>query len=242
MKIKIGRIEAIYRYPVKSMRGESLDAAMVGMYGVEGDRRFAFRRVGLPGGNPWLSASKLPALIDFTPVRHDVEPDAPPTHVRTPEGEEMPLLGEALTAEVGKRLGAPVEMMHLRHGVFDEGSVSLIASSTIREIGRLAEKPVDVRRFRPNILVRSTRDIPFEEDEWVGGVLTFGDEQDDTPALAVTMKDLRCSMVNIDPDGGGLASEVMKACVKANDNNAGVYAAVTRVGRLTVGQSIVLHR
>jgi hypothetical protein len=49
-------------------------------------------------------------------------------------------------------------------------------------------------------------------------------------------------MVNIDPDGGGLAPEVMKACVRANENNAGVYGTVTRIGRLAVGQTIVLHR
>jgi hypothetical protein len=61
----------------------------------------------------------------------------------------------------------------------------------------------DVRRFRPNIVVRSTRAVPFEEDEWVGGVLAFGDG-DNAPAVAVKMRDVRCAMVNIDPDNGAL--------------------------------------
>jgi hypothetical protein len=56
------------------------------------------------------------------------------------------------------------------------------------------------------------------------------------------MRDLRCAMVNIDPDGGGLAPEMMKACVRANDNHAGIYGTVTRIGRLAVGQNIVLHQ
>jgi len=55
------------------------------------------------------------------------------------------------------------------------------------------------------------------------------------------MRDLRCAMVNIDPDCGSLAPEVMKACVRANQNTAGIYAAVTLIGRLAVGQTIVLH-
>jgi len=242
MSIEIGRIEAIFRYPVKSMRGEPLDAATLGWHGLEGDRRLAFRRVDERGGFPWLTAGKLPDLVLFTPQRRDgANGEALPTHVRTPEGEEMPLFGEALAAEVGRRHGAPVQMMRLDHGIFDEAHVSVIASETVLEIGRLAGRGADVRRFRPNLVVRSTRALPFEEDDWVGGVLTFG-EADDAPAVTVTMRDVRCSMVNVDPDGGSPAPEVLKAVVRANQNHAGIYGTVTRTGRLAVGQTVVLQR
>jgi uncharacterized protein YcbX len=242
MRIEIGEIEALCRYPVKSMRGESLDTATLGWHGLDGDRRFALRRLDERGGFPWLSAGKLPDLVLFSPQRRG-EGGALPTHVRTPEGEELPIFSEALAAEIGRRHGSPVQMMQLRHGIFDDATISVITSDTVREIGRLAGRGADVRRFRPNIVVRSTRAVPFEEDEWVGGVLTFGEGQgDDAPAVTVTMRDLRCAMVNIDPDEGSLAPEVLKACVRANDNNAGVYATVTRIGRLAVGQTIVLHR
>lgn len=242
MPIEIGRIEAIFRYPVKSMRGEPLEDATLGWHGLEGDRRLAFRRLDERGGFPWLSAGRLPDLIAFRPQRPEGgNGDALPTHVRTPDGDELPMFGEALAAEVGGRYGAPVEMMQLKHGIFDDASVSVIASDTVREIGRLAGMDADVRRFRPNIVVRSTRAVPFEEDQWVGGVLTFGDA-DDAPAVTVTMRDVRCAMVNIDPDGGAPAPGVLKAVVRANQNNAGVYATVTRIGRLSVGQAIVLRR
>jgi len=242
MPIEIGQIEAIFRYPVKSMRGEPLESAKLEWHGLDGDRRFAFRRKGERGGCPWLTASKLPDLILFTPQRReDGNGEALPTHVRTPEGEEMPLFGEALAAEVERRYGAPVQMMQLNHGIFDEASISVIASETVRELGRLAGRSADVRRFRPNIVVRSTRAVPFEEDQWLGGVLTFGDT-DDAPAVAVTMRDVRCAMVNLDPDAGSPAPEVLKAVVRANQNNAGIYGVVTRIGRLAVGQTIVLHR
>jgi uncharacterized protein len=74
----------------------------------------------------------------------------------------------------------------------------------------------------------------------VGGELSFG-EGDDAPAIAVSMRDERCAMVNIDPDSAGIATEVMKAVVRANQNNAGIYGAVTRIGRLAVGQSVFLR-
>ena len=74
----------------------------------------------------------------------------------------------------------------------------------------------------------------------MGGVLTFG-EGDDAPAVTVTLRDVRCSMLNLDPDSASPAPEMLKAVVRANQNNAGIYGAVTRIGRLAVGQAIILH-
>ncbi|MEP6801237.1 MAG: MOSC N-terminal beta barrel domain-containing protein [Acidobacteriota bacterium] len=241
MLIEIGHVEAIFRYPVKSMGGERLEAASLGWHGLDGDRRLAFRKMDDASGFPWLSASRLPDLVLFAPQHRDDSAHADlPTHVRTPEGEEMPVFGEDLAAEVGRRYGAPVQMMQLRHGIFDEASISVIALDTVREIGRLAGRNLDVRRFRPNVVVRLLRSVPFQEDEWLGGVLSFG-EGNDAPAIAVTMRDLRCSMVNLDPDTASPAPEVMKAVVRANQNNAGIYGTVTRVGRMAVGQTTFLR-
>jgi uncharacterized protein YcbX len=241
MLIEIGQVEAIFRYPVKSMGGERLEVAKLGWHGLDGDRRLAFRRMDDHSGFPWLAASKVPDLLLFAPHRREdgAQGDLP-THIRTPDGEEMPVFGEDLATEVGRRYGAPVQMMQLNHGIFDEASISVIASDTVREIGRLAGRSLDVRRFRPNIVVRLLRAVPFQEDEWVGGVLLFGVE-DDAPAIAVTMRDLRCSMVNLDPDSASPAPEVMKAVVRRNQNNAGIYGTVTRIGQLAVGQTILLR-
>jgi uncharacterized protein YcbX len=240
MLIEIGQVEAIFRYPVKSMGGERLETANLGWHGLEGDRRLAFRRIDNRGGFPWLTAGKLPDLVRFAPQRlEDGAPGDLPTHVRTPDGEHLPVFGEDLAAEVGRRYGAPVEMVHLKHGIFDEASMSVIASDTVREIERLTGRTLDVRRFRPNVLVRLLRSIPFQEDEWLGGVLSFG-EGDDAPAITVTMRDVRCSMVNLDPDSASPAPEVLKAVVRANQNNAGIYGTVTRIGQLAVGQPVLL--
>jgi uncharacterized protein YcbX len=223
------------------MGGERLEGATLGWHGLVGDRRLAFRRINDQSGFPWLTAGKLPDLLLFAPRRHDdgAEGDIP-THARTPDGDELPILGEELATEVGRRYGAPVQMMQLNHGIFDEACISVIASDTVREIGRLAGRSVDVRQFRPNIVVRLLRSGPFQEDEWVGGVLSFG-EGDEAPAISVTMRDARCSMLNLDPDSASPAPELLKAVVGANQNNAGIYGAVTRIGRLAVGQTIFFH-
>ena len=236
---KIGEVEALYRYPVKSMGGERLDVADLGWHGLDGDRRLAFRRADDRGGFPWLTASKLPELILFAPQRSRpaTSGGALPTHVRTPEGQELAVFGQELARQVGDRHGSPVEMMHLNRGIFDEASISVIASATVNEVGRLAAQRPDVRRFRPNILIASLRSAPFEEDEWVGGVLWFGETKDGA-AIGITNRDERCSMVNFDPDSARPTPEVLKAIVRVRDNKAGVYGTVTRRGRVAVGQPI----
>src|SRR5256885_9110987 len=165
MLIEIGHVEAIFRYPVKSMAGERLEVANLGWHGLDGDRRLAFRRVDNRSGMPWLTASKLPDLLLFAPQRcqdgrHEdaallAQPDGDlPTHIRTPDAQDLPVFGDELATEVGRRCGFPVEMMQLNHGIFDEGPMSVIASDTVAEIGRLAGRNLDVRRFRPNVVVR----------------------------------------------------------------------------------------
>ncbi|MGZ4814066.1 MAG: MOSC domain-containing protein [Terriglobales bacterium] len=240
MLIEIGQVEAIFRYPVKSMAGERLEVADLGWHGLEGDRRLAFRRMDDRSGFPWLTASKLPDLLLFSPQRReDGAQGHLPSHVRTPSGQDLPIFGEELAAEVGRRYGAPVQMMQLKHGIFDDASISVIGNDTVCEISRLAAQPPDVRRFRPNIVVRLLRPIPFQEDGWVGGVLLFGD--DDGPAVAATMSDIRCSMLNLDPQSARPAPEMLKAVVAANENKAGVYGTVIRTGRLVVGQTVLLR-
>lgn len=239
MAIKIGEVEALFRYPVKSMSGEALRTAELGWHGLDGDRRVALRRIDDRGGFPWLTATKLPELILFVPVRRTAE--SLPTHVRTPEGEELALFSQELATEVSRRNGSPVEMTHLNRGIFDEASVSVITSATVGGISELAGHRPDVRRFRPNILVSSLRSDAFEEDSWVGGLLSFG-EGDQAATIGITNRDERCSMVNFDPDSARAAPEVLKAVVRERDNKAGVYGTVIRRGSLAVGQPIFFGR
>lgn len=236
--LEIGQIEAIFRYPVKSMAGESLEAAELGWHGLVSDRRLAFRRTADRGGVPWLTATKLHELLLFAPQRGESSAESGiPSHVRNPEGRVMTVFGDDLATEIGRRYGAPVQMLQLDRGIFDEASISVITLGTIGEIARLAGRSLDMRRFRPNIVMRALRPLPFQEDQWLGGVLLFGAETD-APAVAVTMRDVRCSMVNLDPELATVAPEVQKAIVRANDNCAGIYGTITRIGRLAVGQRI----
>jgi uncharacterized protein len=238
--IEVGRIHDIVRYPVKSMAGIPTQSAFLGWHGLDGDRRFAFRRVGDDGGFPWLTASRLPELLLYQPIGTDDSTGEPlPTNVRTPAGHDLELRSADLRSEIADRFGSAVELLKLKHGIFDESVVSVISLATITGIGREAGLDLDRRRFRANILLETARQDTFQEDEWVGSTLVFGDG-DRAAAVSVTMCDERCVMVNLDPDTGEKDARVMKTVVRLNKNNAGVYATVLRTGRIQVGDRVNL--
>jgi uncharacterized protein YcbX len=238
--MKPGQIRAIFRYPVKSMAGESLEVAKLSWHGIEGDRRFAFRRVTDTSGFPWLTASKLPELLLYKPFGRDSDTaELLPTHVRTPDGKEYELRSDELRQEISSRHGSDVELMNLKHGIFDEACISVISLGTVHGVERESGREVDLRRFRPNIVIETESAEPFEEDRWVGRTLLFG-EGNGGAALTVTMRDERCVMVNFDPDTAERDSAVMKTVVRMTGNYAGVYGTVVRAGELRVGQIVTL--
>src|SRR5215212_4418837 len=240
MIIHLGQVQQLVRYPVKSMAGLATDSAFLGWHGLQGDRRFAFRRLNDSSGFPWLSASQLPELLLYQPLGLNEDADEPaPTHVRTPEGIELPLLSAELQNSVAEKFRSPVELMKLKHGIFDEASVSVINLATIAAIGPEAGQKLDTRRFRANIVIATDSTEPFLEDSWIGGRLVFGSNEA-APMISVTMRDLRCVMINLDPDTAEQEPRIMKAAVRLNGNNAGAYGTVARTGQLSVGQSVSL--
>jgi hypothetical protein len=237
--VPLGVIAALFRYPVKSMAAEPLSVAELGFHGLRGDRRLAFHRLDVDHGRPWLSASRMPELVRYVPTYK--EPDSElPTHVRTPAGADMPVFGDELAAEVRQLCGVPVRMMQLSHGMFDDANLSVISTATVGEIGRLAGLALDIRRFRPNLVLRLDAPAAFQEDAWLGSLLSFG-EGPAAPVVAITQHDIRCSMVNLDPETAASSPSVQKAIVQSNQNRAGAYGAIIRGGTLTPGLQVFLH-
>lgn len=234
--IEVGRVHELVRYPVKSMAGIPIESAWLGWHGFDGDRRYAFRRVGDESGFPWLSASRLPELILYRPEEQE-DMDLLPTHVRTPAGARLELRSPELQKEIAERCGAPVELMRLKQGIFDDAAVSVIGLETIAGIGRAAGVDLDRRRFRANIVLETHSSVTFVEDEWVGGVLVFGD-QEPSPAVSVTKRDERCAMINFHPDTAEQDGRVLKTVVRLNENLAGVYGTVVRPGTIRAGQAV----
>jgi hypothetical protein len=148
-------------------------------------------------------------------------------------------LGDALRAEVTAAHGAPVELMHIRNGIFDDAPISIITTSAIAVVTGEAGVDDDPRRFRPNLLIETPDGPGFVEDGWVGRRVRIGGS-DDGPMVAICTRDVRCAMLNLNPDTGVADPRLMKAAVRLNENCTGVYATVIRTGTVRVGDGVYL--
>lgn len=239
-KKRIGQIENVARYPVKSMAGIEMEHSSLGWHGLVGDRRFGVRQVKNNSGFPWLSASKMPELLLYHPCDFDEShSELLPTRVQTPCDDLHEISGDRLRHEIGERIGCNIEFMTLKHGIFDDAPVSVVASTTISHVCEQAGIASDHRRFRANIVVNLDEPAPFAEDDWVGRVIAFGKDHP-APAIYVTKRDVRCKMIGLDPDTAEHDPTVLKAAVDLNENNAGVYGTVVCTGTINFGDSVFL--
>jgi len=218
------------------MAAQSMSSATIDRYGIAGDRRFALRRRGDESGFPWLTAVKLPALIRYeVACAADDAPTRESMHVRAPSGDVISCAGDALSRHFASAHGVEVELTNLRQGIFDLAGLGIITTQTLASLAAMLSLPMDVRRFRPNVVidVGSSSD-PYPEDAWVGSSLAFGDPGSGARAL-VTELDERCAMINLDPDTGLSTPTILRTVVRERDNFAGVYATPTRGGAIAIG-------
>ncbi|HET9769210.1 MAG TPA: MOSC N-terminal beta barrel domain-containing protein [Thermoanaerobaculia bacterium] len=229
----VGRVVGLWRYPVKSMAGETLAAAEVSWHGIAGDRRWAFIRDGVvQSGFPWLTLRERGDMVHYRPsLLEPARPDQSPTVVQTPAGVTFDVAAPALAAE----LGAGVRVIKQDRGVFDTMPLSLITTQTIARLGAMVGAELDVRRFRPNVLVEAADETPFAEDAWVGCVLRIGSLR-----MRVDKRDGRCAVVTIDPTTTERNPAILRTIARDRQGCLGVYGSTVEPGRTAVGDAVVI--
>lgn len=235
----VGVVQALYRYPVKSMRGESLAETPVGWQGLPGDRRYAFVRPEDRSVFPYLTARQVPELLRYTPFLTDpANPEKSPVMVRTPEGEECAVGSEALRASIARRYARPFNLLRLGlTGTFDIAPLSLITTGTLTALGEALGMVLHPLRFRPTIFVATPEGESYPEEGWVGHVLIFGEDE---VRVRVNQRDTRCKMITLDQDTAAAEPRVLEEVVRSRGERAGVYGVAEQLGTLRVGQSVRL--
>jgi uncharacterized protein YcbX len=236
----VGRVAALYRYPVKSMRGERIDATEVYWHGLAGDRRYAFVRGGNTSRFPWLTGREVPNLLRYAPYFTDsANPGASSVRVVTPDGADFALEEDALRDELAAQYRDPVHLLQSNRGIPDSAGVSILGAATVRDLGARIGATLDPLRFRPNILVETIGDGPYDEETWLGGLLTFGDRAD-SARIRANRKDPRCMMVNLDPGEATQNPAVLREIVRNREECVGLYATTEGVGTILVGDPVYL--
>jgi uncharacterized protein YcbX len=256
----VGKVESLWRYPVKSMRGEELDEAFAGYPGVYGDRVFAFKSSASSPGFPYFTARDEPRLLQYRPRFRYPDKAALPVNlveadkmgagplsadiselmvdIETPEGKTLaiddPVLIDVLRGGIDEKY--QLTLMRSHRAMTDCRPVSIFSLQSAQQLADETETPIDKRRFRANVYLDLVSNQGFGENELVGRSIKIGPKV----VVRVLERDARCAMITLDPDTSERTPAVLKKVAQAHEGTAGVYGAVIVEGMLHKGDSVEL--
>jgi uncharacterized protein YcbX len=254
----IGRVDSLWRYPVKSMRGEEMEEMFAGYAGVYGDRLFAFESSANARGFPYFTGRDQRQMIRYRPRFRFPDKAARPINlaeaeqrtaaplsattaelmldVETPDGEVFAIDDPALIDKLRASIDAKHQLTLLRsdRALTDSSPLSLFSVQTVRKLEEESGTPVDKRCFRANVYLDLPSRSAFAEDEFVGRTLRIGSKA----VVAILKRDGRCMMITLDPDTAEKSPAILKTVAQAHDNKAGVYGAVLVEGLIRKGDPV----
>jgi uncharacterized protein YcbX len=256
-KRQIGRVQALWRYPVKSLRGEAVREAEITDRGVGGDRLMALReldRGGVMSARFWAAMLDLGARYDDTAASLEAGividlPDGRTIRADDPAAAKSlsALFGRAIRLEKVRRdqLTEDERAAVMRGGAmppsrdfFDEDVLHLIASGTLAHLRKLQpESDFDPRRFRANIYIDTGEATDgFIEDQWLGGTLEIGE----TVRIAGLCPAIRCAITTHPQPGLRHDPAILRTAWQHHQAYVGVFASVAEPGPVRVGDAVVL--
>jgi uncharacterized protein len=266
----VGSVATLWRYPVKSMLGEELEASEVTERGLLGDRAYALldvqsgRVASAKNPKKWAKLLSFQAAFTESPVREAM----PPVNVSLPDGgsitseaiDTSSILSGLLGREVQLLSSAPqtasldqywpsvegtahqeamTELVLPSGTFFDSCSLHALTTATLAKLQALyPEGQFDLRRFRPNLLIKPmTDEVAFVEDAWVGSVLAIGDDV----RLSIDTACPRCVVTTLAQAGLPNDLGILRTTAQHNNVIAGIRASVLQGGTVHRNDAIWLE-
>jgi len=256
----VGTVESLWRYPVKSMRGEELNEMFAGYAGVYGDRLFAFESSASPRGFPFFTGRDQRQMIRYRSRFRNPEKAARPINlaeaqssganpisanatelmidVETPDGKTFSIDDPVLIDNLRSGIDQKHKLALLRSdkAITDCRPLSIFAVQSAKKLGDETGIKIDKRRFRANVYLDLTSSGGFAENEFVGRSLRIGSKV----VVSVLERDPRCMMISLDPDTAEKTTAILKQVAQAHEGMAGVYGAVLAEGMIRKGDPVEL--
>jgi uncharacterized protein len=212
-------VSEIWRYPVKSLKGERLNETEITKFGIPGDRQIAVIRT---INRRFLTSRSRPKLLG---LQGSINTDGVPTingH-RWDSAEALQLVREAA--------GEPVTLQQIpAPQAFDVLPLLVATDGAARYLN------IDHRRLRPNILLADVPDL--EERKWPGKIIAIGDVR----IHAEKLRD-RCVMTTFDPDTQVQDPSVLLRILRELDGSTALDSSVITPGKIRIGdQAQILDR
>jgi uncharacterized protein YcbX len=202
----VGQIAGLWRYPIKSLKGEPLHRAAVLADGLEGDR--------------------TAALVVETPTH--ARAGKP---YRGKESAHVHRTADPVTAaSYAADANVMVTLDRTRPRWFDAGAVSVLLDLWVRDVEGLVGEPLDPLRWRPNLYVTSMPGFVKREADLVGSALRAGGV-----VLRVVATIRRCITPTYDVASGDALPRVLEAVATQRANVVGVYCDVEMPGDVAIG-------
>ncbi|MBD2465072.1 MOSC domain-containing protein [Oscillatoria sp. FACHB-1407] len=261
-KATVGTVVSLWRYPVKSMLGEELNASLVTEEGLWGDRTYALldshgKTISAKSPRKWGKMFDCRAALEESSKVKITLPDG--TVVLSDAAEVNEVLSQAFGQPVKLETVAPAEPsiemytpdidglpdqdqitdISIRPNTFfDAATLHLLTTATLNQLQTFAtDSRFEPRRFRPNLVVQPTNGATgFVENDWVGKTLAIGDDV----RLSVTKPCGRCVMTTMAQSELPNDLNILKTVMQHNQGNVGIYASVVQGGTIRRGDEVVV--
>ena len=239
--MRIGTVKQIWRFAVKSMAGEQLEACTVGERGIPGDRGWAVRD---ETKEKLATGSRFPVLMQCA-ARYREQPANGSVHhvdMRFPNGALVGSDAADVNARLTELLGKPVSLSSLQQDTnaehyFDVATIHVLTSASLAEMSRLNPDGIwDVRRFRPNFFVETEPSLKgLVEFEWAGQTLRIGEVE-----IKCEIPTERCAMAMSAQEDLPKDESILRLINEVANKNLGMYASVSRPGVVKVNDVVEL--
>lgn len=234
----VGSVAGLWRFPVKSMKGELLDQVELTPRGLVGDRAYALIDVDTGKVVSAKSVDWFPSMLDCQAAY--VEPpkssgELPPVRITLPDNSTVTSDSSDATQMLSSYFGRNVTLSQTATNAFfnarsaflakaglaspepggafcDLFPLSVVTNSTLDRLNEIRpESSFDPRRFRMNVIVDAT-DVGFVENDWVGHTFRIGD----AVRFHVTLPDPRCVLTTFAQDELPKDNEILRTLAQHN--------------------------
>ncbi|GAA0375151.1 MOSC domain-containing protein [Bacillus horti] len=231
---EVGKVQRLWRYPVKSLLGEQCSQMRIDKRGAWGDRLYTVRdeNAKFGSGKTTRLFTKIDGLFKLSSYYREEQPI-----VVFPDGTELAAPSVELDGRLSLELGKQVTVERegdISH--FDDCPIHIISTSGLLALkNALPEIAIDERRFRPNLVLNTVGRGPVE-NEWIGKQLQIGNEL----ILEIIQKTERCGMVTFAQGNLPREPHVLKHLSQEYDLCFGVYAHIIQTGNIAVHDQVKL--
>ncbi len=257
----IGTVESIWRYPVKSMRGETLDKIFVSFAGMMGDRVYGIVNGEGNPAFPWFTIRDYESLLLYQPryknhsatlqpkdlaQAHKMPPGINPLYpdenqfsveVEAPNSDVYSLDNHDFLEHLKSLTGNHNLSLHFsQRSQFDCRPLSIFSMQMRDLLTEELSTEIDKRQFRANFYVKWNNEQTKYENDLVGHCLKIGARLE----INILERDPRCKVITVNPDTAAVDSKLIKHIAQSHEGYAGVYGAVLVEGMVKAGDPIEL--